>query len=169
MPRLKTDHRSWPLPNRPWVMAQTWHDLLFAHWPIEYDQLRKAVPEPLPIDTYDGQARIAVVPFWMSGIRLRDTPALPRVSSFPELNVRTYSTLDGKPGVYFFSLDALNPVAVAVARRLYRLPYFRARMSVRGGPPHTASSTRTAACLDGAGTCVLAAQPVDKGCASSLG
>lgn len=121
-------HRPWPLPAGPWVMAQTWHDLLFAHWPVPAAALRPHIPAQLEIDTFQGQAWLAVVPFRMSGVRLRGTPAMPWLSSFPELNVRTYVVTDGKPGVWFFSLDAGNPLAVAIARAWFHLPYFRARM-----------------------------------------
>jgi uncharacterized protein len=111
-------------------MAQTWHDLLFAHWPIEPAILRPLVPRELPLDTFDGRCWIAVTPFHMSHIHPRGLPPLPGLSRFPELNVRTYVTLNGKPGVYFFSLDAANRPAVWAARRFYRLPYFSASMSV---------------------------------------
>jgi uncharacterized protein YqjF (DUF2071 family) len=122
-------HRPWPLPAGPWVMAQTWHDLLFAHWPTEPHALRPLVPAELPLDTFDGQCWVGVVPFHMSRIRARGLPPLPGLARFPELNVRTYIALDGKPGVYFFSLDAANLLAVWAARAFYRLPYFHARMS----------------------------------------
>jgi uncharacterized protein len=112
-------------------MKQIWHDLLFAYWPVPVEQVRPLVPSSLQVDTYEGQAWIGVVPFRMSGIRPRWLPALPWISAFPELNVRIYVIADNKPGVWFFSLDAANPVAVAVARRWYHLPYFRARMSCR--------------------------------------
>ena len=124
-------HRPWPLPVGPWIMAQTWHDLLFAHWRIDAAMLRTfrpLIPFALEIDTFQGDAWIGVVPFRMSGVRLRATPALPTVSAFPELNVRTYVTHGGKPGVWFFSLDAANAVAVKVARAWFHLPYFNARM-----------------------------------------
>lgn len=111
-------------------MAQTWHDLLFAHWPVPIAAIRPLVPPALPLDTFGGCAWIAVVPFHMSGVRLRGTPALPWIGAFPELNVRTYVLGQDKPGVYFFSLDAGNPVMVAVARRWFSLPYFRADMAV---------------------------------------
>lgn len=124
----ETAHRSSPFPPGPWVMAQTWHDLLFAHWPVLAELLRPHIPPRLQIDTFEGRAWLAVVPFRMSGVRLRATPALPWLSKFPELNVRTYVTADGKPGVWFFSLDAANPAAVAIARAWFHLPYFRARM-----------------------------------------
>lgn len=122
-------HRPWPLPAGPWVMAQSWHDLLFAHWPVDATGLRPLVPQQLQIDLFEGQAWLAVVPFRMTGVRLRGTPAVPGLSAFPELNVRTYVTCGGKPGVWFFSLDADNSPAVALARAWFHLPYFRARMS----------------------------------------
>jgi uncharacterized protein YqjF (DUF2071 family) len=125
-------HRPWPLPAGPWVMAQSWHDLLFAHWPVDTAKLRALIPERLKIDTFDGRAWLAVIPFRMTDVRLRGTPAVPWLSAFPELNVRTYVTCDGKPGVWFFSLDAGNSLAVAIARAWFHLPYFRARMRCSG-------------------------------------
>ena len=122
-------HRPWPLPTGQWVMAQSWHDLLFAHWPVSVELLRQQIPAHLEIDTFDGQAWLAVVPFRMSGVRLRGMPAAPWLSAFPELNVRTYVSCEGKPGVWFFSLDAGNRIAVAIARAWFHLPYFRAQMS----------------------------------------
>lgn len=110
-------------------MAQNWHDLLFAHWPVPVSQLRTQIPESLEIDTFGGTGWVGVVPFRMAGVRLRGIPSLLWLSAFPELNVRTYVTAEGKPGVWFFSLDAANAAAVAIARTWFRLPYFRARMS----------------------------------------
>jgi uncharacterized protein YqjF (DUF2071 family) len=111
-------------------MAQSWKHLLFAHWPVPVATLRPAVPDSLPIDTFDGQAWVAVTPFQVRALRLHGTPPVPLMSSFLETNVRTYVTLEGKPGIYFFSLDAASKLAVASARRAYRLPYFPARMSI---------------------------------------
>jgi uncharacterized protein len=121
-------HRPWPMPESPWLMTQTWHDLLFAHWPVDVKVLREHVPPGFEIDTFDAQAWVAVVPFRMTNVAPRGVPALPWVSAFPELNVRTYVRVNGRPGVYFFSLDAANPVAVGVARTLVHLPYFTADM-----------------------------------------
>jgi uncharacterized protein YqjF (DUF2071 family) len=111
-------------------MAQVWHDLLFAHWPVDAELLRAIVPAQLPLDTFDDRCWVGVVPFRMSGIHARNLPPIPGLSRFPELNVRTYVTLDGKPGVYFFSLDAASLSAVWTARTFFRLPYFHARMAV---------------------------------------
>jgi uncharacterized protein YqjF (DUF2071 family) len=123
-------HRPWPMPDSPWLMTQTWHDLLFAHWPIDAVVLRALVPPAFELDLFDGQAWVAVVPFHMSNVAPRGVPALPWMSAFPELNVRTYVRMNGRGGVYFFSLDATNPVAVGVARTLVHLPYFTATMKV---------------------------------------
>ena len=111
-------------------MRQTWHDLLFAHWPVSADRLRTQLPPGLTLDLFDGTAWIGVVPFHMTGVTPRGIPALPWVSAFPELNVRTYVTAGGKPGVWFFSLDAARAVAVGAARALFNLPYFTASMQV---------------------------------------
>jgi uncharacterized protein YqjF (DUF2071 family) len=111
-------------------MGQTWEDLLFAHWPVAPLSLQRLLPPGLPLDTFDGAGWVGITPFRLSRLRLRALPALPGASSFPEINVRTYVRLGGKPGVFFFSLDAGSALAVAAARRLYRLPYFRARFSV---------------------------------------
>ncbi|MCP3775561.1 DUF2071 domain-containing protein [Paenibacillus sp. MZ04-78.2] len=128
--RFDTAHRPWPLPALPWIMKQTWRNLLFAHWPVPADELRAYVPKELPLDTFEGSAWLAVVPFRMTDIRLRGLPPIPGTSRFPELNVRTYVTLHDKPGVYFFSLDAAHTLAVKLARWLYHLPYYRADMGV---------------------------------------
>lgn len=121
-------HRPWPLPDKPWAMTMSWHDLLFMHWPIPAASMRALVPTALSVDTYDGSAWLGVVPFRMTRVGPRGVPPLPWVSAFLELNVRTYVTLEGKGGVYFFSLDAANPLAVWLARRVFHLPYFRAGM-----------------------------------------
>jgi len=128
------DHRSYPPPATSWLMRQVWHDLLFAHWPIPPDTLRALIPPGLSLDTFDRQAWLGIVPFRMSGIRPRFLPALPWLSAFPELNARTYVIAGDRPGVWFFSLDAGNPVAVAVARRAFHLPYFNARMGLAREP-----------------------------------
>ena len=108
-------------------MGQTWRDLVFFHWPVDATALRPVVHPSIPIDTWDGSAWLGLTPFEVTGLHPRFAPPVAR---FPELNFRTYSTIDGKPGIYFFSLDAHSLPAVFAARRAYRLPYFRARMAV---------------------------------------
>lgn len=123
-----TPHRPWPAPPEPWVLAMRWHDLLFMHWPVPPVALRPYIPAALELETFDGWAWLGVVPFRMANTRPRLLPAIPWLSDFPELNVRTYVTIGGKPGVWFFSLDAANPVAVEGARDVFHLNYYRARM-----------------------------------------
>ena len=112
----------------PWVWRQSWPDVLFAHWPVPTKTLWPLVPEALQIQEFDGTAWIGVVPFHMRGIARRLLPPVPWLSSFPELNVRTYVEMEAKPGVWFFSLDATNPLAVSAARRFFHLPYYRTEM-----------------------------------------
>jgi uncharacterized protein YqjF (DUF2071 family) len=123
-------------------MKQVWRDLLFAHWPVALDVLRPLVPEALPVDTFEGRAWITIAPFHME-IRPRSLPALPGLSRIPELNCRTYVTMDGKPGVYFFSLDITSRAAVLGAHTFYHLPYFHADMRVeKSGETISYSSSR---------------------------
>jgi len=127
------EHRPYPLTQGPWALAMSWHDLLFMHWPVPEEALRPLVPPGLAVDTFDGSAWLGVVPFRMTGVRPRLLPSVPALSDFPEINLRTYVTRGGRPGVWFFSLDAHNPVAVRIARASYGLPYFDARMSSETG------------------------------------
>lgn len=157
MNELPQSDRSWALPRAPWVMRMTWSNLLFAHWAIDPDQIAPLLPSGLTLDTRDGQAWVGVVPFLMQRTAPRWCPSLPLLSQFLELNVRTYVTCDGKPGVWFFSLDAASRVAVRVARATFNLPYMDATMSLsresdgsriyqskrthRGEPPATYEAT----------------------------
>lgn len=124
-----------PLPKRPWVMQQRWNDLLFAHWPVPVAAVARTLPPDLVADTFDGSAWLGVVPFGMDRIRLHGLPTVPGARSFPELNLRTYVRERGtnRTGVYFYSLDASNPLAVAIARSVFHLPYFWAQMSMNYG------------------------------------
>lgn len=133
------EHRPFPLPPHNWSMAMVWHDLLFLHWPTSPERIREAycrctgrdLPREMIIDTFDGRAYFAIVPFWMSRIRHRGLPPLPGLSRFPELNVRTYVRVRGRSGVYFFTLDAHSRIAVEAARRVFRLNYLWAKMASR--------------------------------------
>jgi len=115
----------------PFVGRQTWLDLLFAHWPVPVEGVRPLIPGELELDTYDGLAWVGVVPFRLEGLRPRGLPGIPGATDFLELNVRTYVRFGGRPGVWFFSLDASSRLAVEGARLLYSLPYFAARMESR--------------------------------------
>ena len=115
------------------VMYQRWTDLLFLHWKWDAAELQARLPAGLTLDLHEGDAWLGVVPFFMQRIRPRFLPPVPWLSWFMELNVRTYvHDAQGRPGVWFFSLDCNQPVAVQLARNLFRLPYFHAAMSCDG-------------------------------------
>ena len=117
------------LADNGWGMRQTWSKLLFAHWPVKPDVLRPLIPSGLVLDTFEGEAWVGVVPFYMSNVRFRYAPPFPTTTHFCELNVRTYvMPKGGKPGVWFFSLDAASTLAVMGARVAFHLPYYRASM-----------------------------------------
>ena len=127
------------------LLRQDWSELLFLHWPVPAELLQPHLPPRLKIDTHDGMAWLAVVPFKMSKVRTRFSPPVPGASVLLELNVRTYVHLDGVPGVWFFSLDATNALAVWVARTFFNLPYLRATMRFDrpGADLRQFTSTRT--------------------------
>jgi uncharacterized protein YqjF (DUF2071 family) len=151
-------HRPWPLPRRRWIMRQTWNDLLFSHWPLHPDQLRPKLPPGLTLDLFDGRAWLGIVPFEMADVAPRAMPALPWLSRFPELNVRTYVTVDDTPGVYFFSLDAASRLAVLGARALLNLPYYLASMQIERRA-HVRYRSRRAGAAGGLGEFTATYQP----------
>jgi len=128
--KSQTAHRPWKIPAGRHAIEMVWHDLLFAHWPVPVHLLRPLIPPRLEIDLFEGQAWLGIVPFRMSGVRALPFPAVPGSALFPEINVRTYVIESGKPGVWFFSLDAASLLAVKAARAWYHLPYFHADISV---------------------------------------
>ena len=119
--------RARPLGNT--VMYQEWRDLLFLHWEYSVAAIQATLPDGLFVDTFGGKAYLGIVPFFMRNIRPRFLPAVPSISNFMELNLRTYVyDRAGVPGVWFYSLDANQPLAVAIARRFFHLPYEHAKM-----------------------------------------
>lgn len=112
-----------------WLLRMRWLDLLFAHWPVDADRLAALLPDGLELDTLGGQAWLGIVPFTMADVAPRGIPAIPRFSTFPELNVRTYVRHGTESGIFFLSLDAASRPTVEGARRVFHLPYFRAEMS----------------------------------------
>lgn len=131
-----TDHRPWPLPATKHAMTQRWRNLLFAHWPVSAAEIAYLLPPGLVVDTFAGNAWVGVVPFEMDQISFRRAGGIPGANAFLELNLRTYvrELKTDRAGVYFFSLDAANPAAVAMARLRFHLPYYWARMRVTESP-----------------------------------
>jgi uncharacterized protein YqjF (DUF2071 family) len=124
-------HRPWPLPSARWRWCQSWHDLVFLHWPVSASALLPHLSRPLRLDLYDGKAWLGLVPFRMSGVTFRGVPPVPWLSAFAEMNLRTYVTLEGRPGVLFLRMDASRALAVWAARRTLSLPYVWSSMRVR--------------------------------------
>lgn len=144
LPSPRLDHRPYPPPAGAPAMQMTWNELAFLHWPVDAGRLARQLPPGLALDTFDGVAYLGVVPFEMARTRFRFAPPLPTATRFPELNVRTYVTHGGRPGVWFFSLDAASKLAVRGARVTFDLPYLDARMGLgREGEWVRYSSVRT--------------------------
>lgn len=143
----KQEHRPWPVPQREWKGRQSWVDLLFAHWPVPAEELRPLIPEKLTLQEFDGTAWIGVIPFKLKDGMVRGLPAIPGLSEFPELNLRTYVEYDNIPGVWFLSLDTTSSLAVWGARKFFYLPYFLAEMDMKknGNKIHYQSKRNTSA------------------------
>lgn len=110
-------------------MFQKWRDLLFLHWEWDPQEIQETLPPGLSVDVFDGKAYLGVVPFFMKDIRPTWSPAVPGISSFMEMNLRTYVYDEtGLPGVWFYSLDANQWLAVRIAQNFFHLPYFDAQM-----------------------------------------
>ncbi|MCR2821695.1 YqjF family protein [Lederbergia panacisoli] len=124
-----TKHRPYPLPSKPWIMKQRWSDVLFTHWPIEPEKLKPFIPSPIEIDTFDGFAWLGVIVFKIDGIYPRGFPPISIRSAFPEINLRTYVKLNGKPGIYFLSLDVDDWTSYTLAKRWLHVPYYPADIS----------------------------------------
>ncbi len=124
-------HRPWPLPGEPWAHAQTAHDVLFAHWRANAEELGRLLPPELTLDLFAGVAWIGIVASRVTGLRLRGLPPLPALSSFAELDVRTYVSHGGRQGVWLFSIRLSNPFVVEAVKRLYKLPAERGRVTLK--------------------------------------
>jgi uncharacterized protein YqjF (DUF2071 family) len=126
------------------VMYQKWRRLLFLHWAVAPSLLRPLVPPELELDLFEGMAYVGLIPFTMTGVRPAGLPAVPAMSNFHETNVRTYVHFQGRdPGVWFFSLDAANLIAVWLARRFFHLPYHHARMFLECDQPARPAESRS--------------------------
>jgi uncharacterized protein YqjF (DUF2071 family) len=124
-------HRPFPLPDSRWTLGQTWEHLFWAHWAVPLEDVRARVPDELEIEEHDDSAWLSFVFFRVRALRARGALPVPGISSFLQLNVRTYVRgPDGLPGVWFFSIDASSRLAALGVRRLYRVPAFHARMTL---------------------------------------
>jgi uncharacterized protein YqjF (DUF2071 family) len=124
-------HRPFPLPESRWTLGQTWEQTFWAHWPVPAAEVRARVSDELEIEEHDGSAWLGIMVFRVRALRARGALPLPGISSFLQLNVRTYVRgPDGLPGVWFFSIDASSRLAALGLRRVYHVPAFHARMTL---------------------------------------
>jgi uncharacterized protein YqjF (DUF2071 family) len=150
--------RPFPPPHRPWIMAQHWDHVLFCSWPYPVAAVRPLVPAGLDIETFDGTAWVSLVALSMDDVHLRDLPPIPFTTNFPELNLRTYVTCNGRPGVYFMAIDCPNILCSWIGRTVFHTPYQDADVTMaREGDGWLFSSAR-----DGAVRFAASYQPTGK-------
>jgi uncharacterized protein YqjF (DUF2071 family) len=133
-----TEHRPWAMPDGDWKFYQEWNRAIFLHWPVEAGDLRKLVPGELEIDLLDGTAWVSLVAFTMENIRPRFLPAFPPISTFDEINIRTYVRSGHKSGVYFLSIEGGKKLSCTLAKTISELPY---RFSAIRRDQHTYNSS----------------------------
>lgn len=127
------DHRPYPLPDRPWQYYQAWKEVLFVHWPLDPGVVQGLIPQGLELDVFQGEAWISIVVFEVEGLRPRQTPAFSTVSDFLELNVRTYVTRNGKPGIYFLHIEAEKRLSAWMAKFVTGMPYVKSEIQHEHG------------------------------------
>ncbi len=140
---VHSEHRPWPPPRRPWMLQQTWTNVLSMHWPVAPSALKRFVPSALELQEHDDTGWLSVIALQIEAMRFRALPSLPGLSTFPQLNLRTYVQCEGKPGVWFLRVDADNPLAAWGARELLHLPYvFSSIMAEESDGAHCFTATR---------------------------
>jgi hypothetical protein len=127
----ETEHRPWPLRQGRWLVAQTWESSLFSHWRMPVGAVQDLLPAGLEVEEHDGSAWLGVHAFRVECVRIHGTLPVPWVSSFSQLNVRTYVRDGKRPGLWFFSLDTPSSLAAETARLVYRLPWHTCRLEIR--------------------------------------
>jgi len=122
-------NRQYPLPEKKWKYFQQWHDTIFLHWELPAYFIQENIPVELELDTFNNMAWVSLVAFKVRNMRLRNTPSLPYISNFHEINLRTYVIKDGKPGIYMFSIETDKLIEVLLTRVFIGLPYKKSKMS----------------------------------------
>ena len=124
-----TEHRPWPLPTQEWKFYQEWKNVVFLHWPVQMEDLKDFVPNNLEIDLYEGTPWVSILIFDLKNLRPRFLPAVPPISDFYEINLRTYVKAENKQGIYFLQLEASNIISAKLARFLTKLPYVHSHIN----------------------------------------
>lgn len=125
--------RPWPLPEGPWLQAQTRRDILLAYWPVAREHLERVLPPELAADTFAGEAWVGVSAYRVTDLRIRGLPPLPGLSAFPQLELVACVTAAERPGLWVFSLEIGKPLLAEVAKRVHRLPAYRASINLDEG------------------------------------
>jgi uncharacterized protein YqjF (DUF2071 family) len=154
--QIPRGHLPFPMPERSHALVQEWRDLTFMHWEVEPEALMPHIPKGLEIDLFQGKAYVGTIPFVMKNVRPRMLPPLPGVSTFPEFNIRTYVTKNGKPGVLFITLDAQSRITCWHAPRSYGLPYRYAKCKLNASnEKYSWKSRRTSDGVELEGECEI--------------
>lgn len=124
-----TEHRPWSIPAKAWGFYQEWNKVVFLHWEVSLEELQELIPSELELDLFEGKPWVSLVPFTMENIRPKNLPSFKPISTFDEINIRTYVKLENKPGVYFLSIEAGNRLSCIIARQMSQLPYRFSKMS----------------------------------------
>ncbi len=162
---MRTDHLPFPMPPRSHALVQEWRNLSFLHWEVAPERLAPYIPEGLQLDTFEGKAYVGTIPFIMTNVRPRLAFSVPGISTFPEFNIRTYVTKDGKSGVLFITLDAQSIVTCTYAPWAYGLPYnyCRANVEVEGSTYKWNSKRKTGEGVTGRCTAKGEVREAEKG------
>jgi uncharacterized protein YqjF (DUF2071 family) len=123
-----TGNRQYALPVKKWKYFQQWHDTLFLHWEVPVYFLREHIPKQIELDTFNNMAWVSLVAFEVRNMRVRNLPAVPYISNFQEINIRTYVIKDGIPGIYMFSIETDKLIEVLLTRAFIGLPYQKANI-----------------------------------------
>jgi len=128
-----SDHRPFPLPDRQWLLYQEWKQVLFVHVPVPVQVVQELLPSSLVPDLFGRSAWLSFVVFTVTNSRLRLVPFFPVCPTFQELNLRTYVTYKGKPGIYFIDIRSNNPAAIMLLRTFTSLHYRNVSIEAENG------------------------------------
>jgi len=137
-----TEHRPWDMPNSPWKFYQEWNNVIFLHWKVDINELKKMVPKEIEIDLFEGTPWVSVVAFTMEKMRPKNLISFPPISNFDEINIRTYVKYKGKSGVYFLNIEGGTRVSCKLAKGISELPYEYSKMTRETDLFHSVNTKR---------------------------
>lgn len=123
-----TKHRPFEVPSRSWKFYQEWNKAIFLHWEVTPEQIIPFLPKGVLVDTINGKTWVSLVAFNMNNIGVRSLPKVPHISDFHEINIRVYITCNGKPSVYFLSMEGGKRSSCKVLKVMSKFPYYYSKM-----------------------------------------